>query len=109
MTQRDVTELELTNQLDGIKPFGHGFEEPKFCIEADIAGARFYNDKQTGEPRHTAVTIAGARGAMQKVMFFNEVHKELVGAKRARFVVSASRNRFRGKVELSLMGHDFET
>lgn len=104
----EMTDLSLTDELDSMKPFGHGFLEPKFCIDAEIASTRFYNDKQTGEPRHTAVTICGARGALQKVMFFNEVHKELVGARRGKFVVSASRNKFRGQVQLSLMGHDFE-
>lgn len=102
-----LASLALTDQLDALKPFGHGFEEPKFKISADISRLDFYNDKQTGEPRHTCVVIRGARGVPQKVMFFNDVHKELMGQSRADFVVSVSRNTFRGQTSLMLMGHDF--
>jgi single-stranded-DNA-specific exonuclease len=103
----NLANLKLVDQLDSLKPFGHCFEEPRFCIDAEIDSIRFYNDKQTGEPRHTAVTIKGALGEAQKIMFFNEVYRELEGAKLVKFVVSASRNTFRGRTSLSLMGHDF--
>ncbi len=104
----DLTQLPLADALDELKPFGHGFEEPRFRLDATILDVRFFNDKVTGEPRHTAVTIQGARGAPQKLMFFNEAHRELQGASAASFVVSASRNTFRGVTTLSLTGHDFE-
>jgi single-stranded-DNA-specific exonuclease len=99
--------LALVEQLDALKPFGHGFEEPRFCVDAEIARAEFFYDKGTGEPKHTCVMIRAASGAPQKVMFFNEVHRELQGAKRARFLVSASRNSFRGQTTLMFMGHDY--
>lgn len=100
--------LDLIYVLDRLKPFGHGFEEPKFCIRAKILGTRFYNDKKTGKPKHTAVSISGKGGFAQKLMFFNEVHEDLREAKEAAFVVSASRNTFRGETTLSLMGYDYE-
>ncbi len=100
--------LTLTDQLDAMKPFGHGFEEPRFKLEVDLSRVEFYNDKSTGEPRHTCVMIRGAAGASQKVMFFNDVHRELAGAKRAAFVVSANRDTYKGKASLVFMGHDFE-
>jgi single-stranded-DNA-specific exonuclease len=103
-----MTSLALADQLDSLKPFGHGFEEPKFKVDAEIASVRFFHDKETGEPRHTCVMIRGASGAPEKVMFFNEAHRELEGAKRAKFVVSASRNSFRGQTSLMLFGHDFD-
>ncbi len=103
-----MTTLALTEQLDGMKPFGHGFEEPKFRIDAEIAATNFFRDKTTGEPRHTCIMIRGGGGQQQKVMFFNEVHLELQGARRATFVVSAARNTFRGQESLVLYGHDFE-
>ena len=105
---QEMTSLALADQLDSLKPFGHGFEEPKFMVDAEIQSVRFFNDKETGEPRHTCVMIRGASGATEKVMFFNEAHKELQGARRASFVVSASRNTFRGQTSLMLFGHDFE-
>lgn len=104
----ELASLDLATRLDGLKPFGHGFEEPRFCLESEIIHAQFYNDKETGEPKHTALTIRGASGRPQKVMFFNEVHPELSHAQAVRLVVSASRNTFRGVTSLSLTGHDFE-
>jgi single-stranded-DNA-specific exonuclease len=104
----DLASLALTDELDALKPFGHGFEEPKFRISAEIARLDFFKDKNTGEPRHTCVMIKGARGVPQKIMFFNGVHQELVGQQRADFVVSVSRNTFRGQTSLMMMGHDFQ-
>ena len=104
----DLASLDLMDVLDELKPFGHGFPEPRFCIETEVLRTQFYQDKKTGEPRHTAVTVRGADGQWQKIMFFQSVYPELVQAKKARFVVSASRNTFRGNESLSLLGHDFE-
>lgn len=100
--------LDLTQELDALKPFGHGFEEPKFCIESEIKQVTFYNDKQTGEPRHTCIMLSGANNRPQKLMFFNEVHKDLLSAKRGRFVISCGRSTWRGETSLTLYGHDFE-
>lgn len=99
--------LELSDQLEEMKPFGHGFEEPRFKVDAEVLGGRFFFDKETGEPKHTVAMIRGRGNTPQKVMFFNEVHHDLIAAKRAQFIVSASRNVFRGEASLQLMGHDF--
>ncbi len=103
-----LAEISLTEHLDELKPFGHGFEEPRFRLDTKILGTQFYCDKDTGERKHTAVKIPGPRGRTQKIMFFNEVHPELEKCERAKFVVSASRNTFQGNVSLSLTGFDFE-
>lgn len=102
-------DLSLAESLDTMKPFGHGFEEPLFCIEADIKNVRFLLDKATGAPKHTAVQIEinGGRGS-QKLMFFNEVHEELEFMKTAKFLVTATKNTFRGTTNLSLIGKDWE-
>lgn len=102
----DWLNLGLAEVMDGIKPFGNSFEEPRFCIEADLIRTDFYKDKQTGQPRHTAVTIASATGR-QKILFFNQVFTQLIETRRAHFIVSATRNTFRGETTLSLIGHDF--
>ncbi|SMF55532.1 single-stranded-DNA-specific exonuclease RecJ [Pseudobacteriovorax antillogorgiicola] len=104
----DLANLKLADELSNMKPFGHGFEEPKFTLQADIRNVVFYRDKITGEPKHTAVTIHHPFGS-QKIMFFNEVHEELEFTKTARFIVSASKNTFRGTTSLSLMGVDWES
>jgi len=105
----ELATLALTEQLDGLKPFGHGFEEPKFRLDVEVASTRFFYDKESGEPRHTCVMIqAGRKGTPpQKVMFFNEVHAELTTAKSAKLIVSVSRSTYRGETSLMLMGHDF--
>lgn len=104
----DLANLALADQLDGLKPFGHGFDEPKFLLDATVESLRFFQDRETGERRHTCLEIRAARGTPQKVLFFNEVHTELEGAKRVRLLVSAGRNSFRGQTTLALYGHDFE-
>ena len=103
-----LVDLAIVGELDTMKPFGHGFEEPKFMVDAEITSTQFFMDKETGEPRHTCVMIRGAAGQPQKIMFFNEVMRELQGARRARFIVAAARNTFRGQKSLVLYGHDFE-
>ena len=99
--------LDLAKELDVLKPFGHGFEEPKFCVEAPIKQVTFYHDKNTGEPRHTCVMLDVGAGRSQKLMFFNEVHQELQGAKRGRFVISVGRSTWRGETSLALYGQDY--
>ena len=104
----ELLDMKLCNSISPLKPFGHSFEEPKFCIEAEIAQVQFYLDKCTKEPKHTAVFITNSQGERQKILFFNAVHKELNCLKKARFIVSASKNHFRGKTSLSLMGSDYQ-
>lgn len=108
LLDESLATLALVDRLDELKPFGHGFEEPKFRVDLPILRTQFFYDKQTGEARHTAVHVRGKHGPLQKILFFNEVHKELEHAKAASFIVTASRNHFNGSVSLSLMGHDFE-
>jgi single-stranded-DNA-specific exonuclease len=100
--------LDLARELDVLKPFGHGFEEPKFCVEASIKQVSFYRDKHTGEARHTCVMLDMGFGQSQKLMFFNEVHQDLQGAQRGRFVISVGRSTWRGETSLALYGHDYE-
>ena len=96
--------LELMECLSEMRPFGHGFEEPRFLIDCEIAKTRFYCDKETGVAKHTAVEL---KGKPLKVMFFHEVHAALEGATRAKFLVTASKNVWQGQVSLSLIASDF--
>ena len=103
----DLLQLTLTDHLDDLRPFGHCFEEPLFLLESDIEETLFYKDKLSGEPKHTAVKLKTACGSSYKVMFFNEVHKDLYEAKKAHFLVTANRNFWQGQESLSLIGADF--
>lgn len=104
----DLQNLSLVQELDALKPFGHGFEEPRFHLDAEIASLRYFQDKESGEPRHTCIMIRGAGGQPQKIMFFNDVLHDLEGAKRAKFVVAAGRNTYRGQESLVFYGLDYE-
>lgn len=104
----DLTELELAQAMDSLKPFGHGFEEPLFCIEADIRRVDFYKDKSTGEAKHTAISFLNPQGIHHKVLFFNEVFEQLESSRRVQFLVSAEKNSFRGQTSLTLIGKDWK-
>ncbi len=103
----ELCSLQLLDQLQGMKPFGMGFSEPKFVVSGDIIAKQFYRDRNTGEPAHTAVSLRGAGDRPTKVIFFNEVHAELQVATRAAFVVTASANNFRNVPTLDFIGRDF--
>ena len=90
-----------------MRPFGLGFEEPRFVVEANIAKVQFYRDKQTSVEKHTAVTLEHPRKNQTKLMFFNAVHKELQGVKRAKFIVTAHKNHFRQVTSLNFFGKDY--
>lgn len=103
----DLLDLTLIDLLDSLKPFGHGFQEPKFRVTSTIQEIRFFNDKITGKPKHTSITIS-QRGRPTKLMFFGSVIDQLDVGDIASFVVSASRNTFRGQTSLQLSGYDYE-
>ena len=69
---------------------------------------RFLQDRSTGEPKHTSVMVSLGVGAQHKIMFFNEVIERLEEVKRARFLVYAGKNIFRGQTSLSLTGRDWD-
>ena len=102
----ELATLEIVEIFDLMKPFGHCFDEPRFVIESSVDSVRYLNDKKTGKPRHTTVMLDTPKGP-QKIMFFNEVLDGLSSGDEAKFVVTASRNTWRGTTSLSLMGHDW--
>jgi single-stranded-DNA-specific exonuclease len=104
----ELVTLDLARELEQLKPFGHGFAEPLFCIEGQIRNVRFLQDRTSGEPKHTQLMLDTGRGAAHKVMFFHEVFEDLEQVSRGRFLVYASKNVFRGQVSLQLMGKDWE-
>lgn len=103
----ELLDLKLVDLLDSLKPFGHGFSEPRFMVTSQVQDIRFYNDKITGRPRHTAITLT-TKNRPTKLMFFGAVLDHLNPGDTANFVVSASRNTFRGQTSLQLSGHDYE-
>lgn len=103
----DFLDLELVECLDELKPFGHGFEEPKFALNCHIETIKYFNDKLTGERKHTAVYVPDANGGTQKIMFFNEVLPEWPRGTQIKFLTTVAKNNFRGVTSLELYGVDW--
>lgn len=103
---QDLLSLRIMDVLDDMKPFGHAFEEPKFKLTLPVKRISFFFDKTTGEPKHTCV-IAHAGGREQKILFFNDVITGITPNHDHSFIVSFSRNTFRGATSLSILGHDW--
>lgn len=104
----ELTHLNIMDHLSPLRPFGHGFEEPVFKIDAQIEDVQYYNDKDTGEPKHTAILIENNDKHPQKIVFFNEVYQDIYASQKASFLVTASKNTWRNKVSLSLIGCDID-
>jgi single-stranded-DNA-specific exonuclease len=103
---KELLGLDIMNTLDELRPFGHCFEEPRFKLSLDVRRIQYFFDKVTGDPKHTCV-IAGVGSKEQKILFFNEVITEIVPNRMHDFIVSLSRNSFRGVMNLSIMGVDW--
>jgi single-stranded-DNA-specific exonuclease len=101
----DFLSLRLVDLLDDLRPFGHGFEEPRFLISTELLSWTYYNDKSTQKPKHTALTVAGPEGP-QKVMCFGQVIEGLEEGVDVQVLVNAQRNFFRGMESLSLIARD---
>ena len=89
--------LPLYELIEKFRPFGHGFAAPLFGIDGKVHSVAHYKEK------HTAVTIAGGH----RVMFFNDIIKDLRQGDRASFVISAQKSYFMERAQLSLQGRDF--
>jgi single-stranded-DNA-specific exonuclease len=101
----ELIDFELLDALEELKPFGHGFEEPKFLIEGEVVAVKILNDKATGKPKHTSVVYRGHDLATHKIMFFNRVVAPSKGT-RTNMIVSVGKNNWQGQTSLALYGHD---
>jgi single-stranded-DNA-specific exonuclease len=97
----------LGEVLNRWKPYGNSFEEPRFLVEGQIESVQFYNDKISGERKHTALQLKGQSGPARKVVFFNEVIDSLENKKQLQCIVSAKNGTFRGTQSLTLYGQDW--
>ncbi len=97
----------LAKEVDKWKPYGNGFEEPRFRVKGKILSVQFYNDKETGERKHTALLLGDDKRRSQKVLFFNDVIDGLEGQSEVSVLVSAKKDIYRGSESLTLIGHDY--
>ncbi len=98
--------LQLIDLLDSLRPFGHGFEQPKFRLNGQFKQLQFYQDKRTGKPRHSALTLQLSNGHYQKILFFDLLLSQPLDNQPISVVATASRNQFNGSTSLSWSGHD---
>jgi single-stranded-DNA-specific exonuclease len=102
-----LVDLDFAHAIGDLKPFGHGFDEPTFQITAPVARVEHLRDRQTGDPRHTAVYLQpDSHRPPLKVMFFNEVLPTYSPETKLSCLVNIGVNRFRGQVSAALFGVD---
>lgn len=106
----EMLTMDLAVRLNGMRPFGHGFEEPRFAVHCKVASVDYYRDKLTGEPKHSIVTIQGAIGQPKmKIKYFNEVLTALRPQQEIKVLLSAEIETWQGSRKLGLLGRDIET
>ena len=102
----DLLNLTLLETIESCKPFGNGFEEPRFIVAGHVEKFSFLNNKLTGEAKHSQVFLRLNAHLVIKVMFFNEVLCELEPGQKVTALVSVHRNVFRGVTSISYFGSD---
>ena len=98
-----LVSLDLIAALEGMRPFGHGFEEPEFCIRGEVTKVAYYNDKQTQKPAHTSVWL---KNGMKVMLFHNVV--EIDPDTEVLFLVQLQKNEWRGNISVSLIAKDYQ-
>ncbi len=98
--------LKLLETVESCKPFGNGFEEPRFLLNGIVEKFSFLNNKLTGEPKHSQVFLRLNSYSAVKIMFFNEVLDMLENGLRVTILTSIQRNVFRGVTSISYFGND---
>lgn len=102
----NLLHLDILKTLEDLKPFGHCFEEPKFRLSGQVIKVDYMHDKTTGHKKHSKVTI-DSFGVKHHILLFNEVVDDSCTGQPHSFIVSLSRNIFRGQTNLSITAHDW--
>jgi single-stranded-DNA-specific exonuclease len=106
MIDPSIVNLDFAQAIGDLKPFGHGFDEPTFQITAPVLRVEHLRDRQTGDPRHTALYVRPNGQGPLKIMFFNEVLPNFESASEVSCLVNVGINRYRGQVSPALYGVD---
>jgi single-stranded-DNA-specific exonuclease len=97
--------------LDQLKPYGHGFEEPKFLVTGRIKNLRHFLDKETQAPKHTSLTLEANQAPFTQqvnAIFFNTVIPLPQPSTPIKIVATLNRNTYKGRESLQLQGLDYE-
>lgn len=103
----ELIDFEILDVLGEMKPFGHGFEEPKFLVEGVLTSVQILKDRLTGVPKHSSLLFQGSDHVTHKVMFFNRVIPMERGD-RVKMIVSLGQNMWQGQTQLVLYGQDID-
>lgn len=102
----DLLDLSLLDTLDNLRPFGRDFPEPVFKVEGLVKKINFYNDKVTGEKKHTCLFLQSPSFKSFKILFFNHVYDEMRENMKVEALVTAQKNYWNSRLSLSLIGVD---
>ena len=100
--------LELHHTLSKLEPYGVSFEKPVFLIEGLLQKLQLYQDRRSGESKHSAVFLdLGPK--VFRVMFFGLVLEELAerSGEKVQCLVEVRSSWFRGEPKLDLLGVDY--
>ena len=103
----EFLQLRAMDALDDMRPFGHGFDEPKFLVEAEVVEIKYLNCRTTGEPLHSKILLWNDNGKPIELLFFQCLVEEALLDQKISAVVSLQRNNFRGRESLQLIGYDY--
>lgn len=99
--------LDTLEALSSLRPFGAEFEAPVFLVNVTVANIRYFRDKETQIEKHTCIILRPLKSEEVKLMFFNEVIKDLKQKEKASFLVRLAKNTYQGRTDLQLMGVDY--
>ncbi len=91
----------------GLRPFGHGFEEPCFRMRATVDRVQHMKDKATGLNKHTALHLKGPDEKPVKVLFFGDVLDTKLIDSDVEVLFRVQKKKFRGVPEVSYLGVDY--
>jgi len=91
----------------GLRPFGHGFEEPCFRMRATVDRVQHMKDKATGKNKHTALHLQGHDRKPLRVLFFGEVLDTRLADNAVDVLFRVQKKKFRGVTEVSYLGVDY--
>ncbi len=98
---------DFADTVLGLRPFGHGFEEPCFRLKGRVEKVVHMKDKATGLDKHTALTLVDPRKTPLRVVFFGEVLPQGLKNQDVDLLFRVQKKLFRGVPEVSYLGVDY--
>lgn len=102
LAHRDIS-LDFLHQLQLIAPYGRGFEEPKFIIEAEVASVKLMGADQN----HARITLRLDTGLKVNAVWFfctdSPEYQLVATGKKQKLVCQLSENHWNGSSSIQLM------